>query len=86
MTTSHGASAGCASPIEPDVLMDYWLAALSPADENVLELHLIACDECGDRLREIISLAERLQQLARDHFRSSSASRSRGMPPRRGCV
>lgn len=65
MTTSHGASAGCASPIEPDVLMDYWLAALSPADENVLELHLIACDECGDRLREIISLAERLQQLAR---------------------
>ena len=65
MTTSHGGSVGCAGPIEPDVLMDYWLAVLSPADEDALELHLIACDECGERLRETIALAEGLHRLAR---------------------
>src|SRR5262249_1808666 len=29
------------------------------------EEHLLACDECGDRLREVIALAEALKSLAR---------------------
>ena len=45
--------------------MDYWLAALPSADEDAVEEHLMTCDECGDRLREAISLAGSLQALAR---------------------
>jgi hypothetical protein len=44
--------------------MDYWLALSSPDDEAV-ETHLLMCDECGDRLREVIALAEGLRALAR---------------------
>jgi hypothetical protein len=56
---------GCSSPIEAAVLMDYWLAALPPAAEEAVEEHLLACDECGDRLREAIDLSESLRALAR---------------------
>jgi hypothetical protein len=58
-------SSGCAEPIDPAVLMDYWCAALSPASEDTVEQHLMTCDECGDRLREIIALADGLRTLAR---------------------
>jgi hypothetical protein len=56
---------GCSSPIDAAVLMDYWLAALPPAAEEAVEEHLLACDECGDRLREAIDLSESLRALAR---------------------
>jgi hypothetical protein len=55
----------CAQPIEPAVLMDYWLAALPPETEATVEEHLMGCDRCGDRLREIIALAEGLRTLSR---------------------
>jgi hypothetical protein len=55
----------CASPIDAAILMDYWLAALSPREESVVEQHLMACDQCSDRLREIIALADSLRALAR---------------------
>jgi len=55
----------CSNPIEPAVLMDYWLAVLSPAEEEVVETHLMTCDTCGDRLREAIALADGLRALAR---------------------
>lgn len=67
----------CSHPIDPDVLMDYWLAVLPSADEETVEEHLFTCDGCGDRLRETITLAEGLRMLARsgslvvvisDHF------------------
>ena len=45
--------------------MDYWLAALPSADEDAVEAHLLTCDECGDRLREAIAMAEGLRALAR---------------------
>jgi hypothetical protein len=45
--------------------MDYWLATLPSADEQNVEAHLMACDDCGDRLREVIALAEGLRVLAR---------------------
>ena len=60
----HRARAACSNPIEADVLMDYWLAVLTSADEEALEEHLLACDECGDRLREAIALAEGLAVIA----------------------
>ncbi|PYR39155.1 MAG: hypothetical protein DMF90_00790 [Acidobacteria bacterium] len=52
-------------PIDVAVLADYWLAALSPSDEEVVEQHLLECDACGSRLREIIALADGIRRLAR---------------------
>jgi hypothetical protein len=57
----------CSSPIESDVLMDYWLAILSPEIEEAVEEHLFACDACGGRLREAIAVAESLRALAGYH-------------------
>ena len=66
MTTPHrGGHIDCSNPIEAAVLMDYWLAALPSADEEAVEQHLMTCDGCGDRLREVIALAEGLRALAR---------------------
>jgi hypothetical protein len=55
----------CSNPVDAAVLMDYWLAALPSADEDAVEQHLMICDACGDRLREVVVLAERLRALAR---------------------
>jgi len=65
MTMPKANGRECATPIEAAVLMDYWLAALSPEQEDVVEQHLMTCDWCGDRLREIIALADSLRVLAR---------------------
>lgn len=66
MTTPFGrASADCERPIDVTVLMDYWLGALPAAAEAAVEEHLMTCDGCGDRLREVIALAEGLRTLAR---------------------
>src|SRR5215831_5794417 len=65
MTMPRGIGRECAIPIDAAVLMDYWLAALSPEQEDVVEQHLMTCDQCGDRLREIIALADSLRVLAR---------------------
>lgn len=55
----------CATPISADDLMDYWLADLPAETEAVVEEHLFTCDACGDRLRQTITLAERLGLLVR---------------------
>ncbi|HZM60527.1 MAG TPA: hypothetical protein VFB85_12045 [Vicinamibacterales bacterium] len=64
MTTPRR-NAGCSNPIDAAVLMDYWLAVLPPQAEETLEEHVMTCDGCGDRLREMIALAEGLGALAR---------------------
>ena len=56
----------CANPIDVAVLADYWLAALVEYEEEAVEEHLFACEECGARLREVIALAEGLRNLARE--------------------
>ncbi len=56
----------CANPIEAAVLADYWLAALAKPEEEAVEEHLLDCDRCGARLREVIALAEGLGNLARE--------------------
>lgn len=60
-----GAPRECAGPLSPRVLMDYWLASLSPGDEEPIEEHLLACDPCGNQLRQTIALAEALQTISR---------------------
>jgi anti-sigma factor RsiW len=55
----------CPNPLDATVLVDYWLALLPAGDEQEVEEHLMACDRCGDRLREVIELSDRLRRLAR---------------------
>ncbi|MGE3840123.1 MAG: zf-HC2 domain-containing protein [Vicinamibacterales bacterium] len=51
--------------IDVAVLVDYWLGALPPIEEDALEEHLMACDVCADRLRDATALADGLRELAR---------------------
>ena len=55
----------CSAPIDATVSMEYWLGALGPPEEEVVETHLMQCDACGNRLREAIALADSLRALAR---------------------
>ena len=54
----------CINPIPAEVLADYWLALLTDEGETSVETHLLACDHCGDRLRDVIRMAQSLAQLA----------------------
>ena len=56
----------CENPLDIGVLADYWAAALPPSEEEAVEEHLFACDECGARLRECIALAESIRKLTRE--------------------
>jgi hypothetical protein len=56
----------CSKPIGAAVLADYWLATLPVPEEESVEEHLLDCDECGSRLREVIALAEGVRTLARE--------------------
>ena len=56
----------CSNPIDAVVLADYWLASLSGAEEETVEEHLLECDVCGERTRDVISLAEGIRKLARE--------------------
>jgi hypothetical protein len=65
-TGNEGDSVSCPNPIDAAVLADYWLAALPNSEEETVEEHLLACDQCGARLREVIALAEGVRRLARE--------------------
>lgn len=56
----------CQNPLNAAVLADYWIGALDAPEEEAVEQHLLACDSCGDRLRELIALAEGVRDLARE--------------------
>jgi hypothetical protein len=56
----------CATPLNAAVLADYWLGMLSQAEEEGLEEHLFACDDCNARLSEMIALGEGLRKLANE--------------------
>jgi hypothetical protein len=66
MTTEGDSPTTCTNPIDAAVLADYWLAALPDAEEETVAEHLLGCDACGERLREVIALAEGIQKLARE--------------------
>jgi len=56
----------CAHPVLAAVLADYWLGVLPQPEEEAVEQHLLECDRCGDRLRDIIALADGVRSLARE--------------------
>jgi hypothetical protein len=53
MTPSH-----CRAPVRDDALVAYWLGELDESAEASLELHLLACSECSERLAGIVALAD----------------------------
>lgn len=55
----------CLKPLDAALLADYWLAVLPKSEEEAVEEHLFACDECSARLQEAIALAEAIRNLAR---------------------
>jgi hypothetical protein len=65
MSKESGRPTKCTNPIDVTVLADYWLAVLPQAEEESVEKHLFQCDECGDRLREVIALSDGLRNLGR---------------------
>lgn len=56
----------CPHPIDATVLADYWIASLEGPEEQAVEEHLLDCDRCGARLRDVIALAEGVRNLARE--------------------
>ncbi len=56
----------CSRPIDTAVLTDYWLALLAQPEEDAVEEHLLGCDPCGARLREVIAIVEGIRGLARE--------------------
>ena len=56
----------CSNPIDAAVLADYWVGALEGPEEEAAEVHLLGCDRCGARLRDVIALAEGVRNLARE--------------------
>jgi hypothetical protein len=56
----------CSDPIDAGVLADYWLGALGGPEEEAVEIHLLGCDACGSRLRDVIDLAEGVRSIARE--------------------
>ena len=55
----------CVKPLDAAILADYWLALLPKSEEETVEEHLFACDECGTRLEEMIALGDAIRDLAR---------------------
>src|SRR5215831_11133163 len=56
----------CPTPLNAATLADYWLGLLPKHEEELLEEHLFACEDCNARLSEIIALADGIRKLARD--------------------
>jgi hypothetical protein len=66
MTTEDETRMICSNPIDAAVLADYWLGALPEDASERIETHLLACDACGERLREVMALAQGIRKLARE--------------------
>jgi hypothetical protein len=61
-----GGGVNCSTPIDAAVLADYWIGALPQSEEEAVEEHLFACEECGERLREVIALCGGIRDVARE--------------------
>ena len=48
------------------ILSDYWLGALAPDEEERVEEHLFACEECTARLEEVAALADGVRRVAQE--------------------
>jgi hypothetical protein len=65
-TPNAGDALKCARPIDPAMLADYWIGIMPDPEVEALEEHLLECDHCGHRLRQVIVLADGIRKLARE--------------------
>ncbi|HXG01944.1 MAG TPA: zf-HC2 domain-containing protein [Candidatus Binatia bacterium] len=55
----------CAAPLDPAVLLDYWLGDLAAAEAARVEEHFLGCAACSRRLGELAALGDSVRDLAR---------------------
>jgi len=65
-TPNGGDTLKCARPIDAALLADYWIGIMADPEEEAIEEHLFECDSCGQRLRQVIILADGIRRLARE--------------------
>jgi hypothetical protein len=58
-------SSKCKSPLAPEVLADYWLAELETAEEERVEEHLFACEDCSRELQDFVRWVEAIRAITR---------------------
>jgi hypothetical protein len=58
-------SAACDGPLDPAVLLDYWLDDAERPQDDAIEEHLLGCDACSGRLRGLVALGDGVRELAR---------------------
>lgn len=56
----------CGAPLDPALLVDYWLGDLTPAAEGRLEEHVFGCASCSERLGDLVALTRGVRALAAD--------------------
>lgn len=56
----------CTQRLDAAILADYWLGLLAQREEDRIEEHLFACDQCSTSLAEVHALAEGVRALARE--------------------
>jgi hypothetical protein len=57
-------SASCESRVSWDALVDYWAGDLPPTEEDVLEEHVMGCDECREASARVAAITETLRSMA----------------------
>lgn len=55
----------CKSPLAPSILADYWLAELEHSEEEFVEEHLFACQDCSQELQGLVGLVEAIRGITR---------------------
>jgi hypothetical protein len=66
MIDGTGSVMPCPSPIDALTLADYWAGLLPSSEEEHVEEHMLSCDSCGQRLRDVIAMAGAIKELARE--------------------
>ena len=54
----------CPNPLDARTIIDYWFEELPDVDP--IEEHLLSCDGCGERLRELLELRDSVRQATVD--------------------
>lgn len=55
----------CTERLDAAILADYWLGLLGADEQERIEEHLFACEECSSRLAAVEAMAEGVRALAR---------------------
>ena len=57
---------GCATPLDRQTLLAYWLGELDPEAEAGVEQHYLGCGQCSARSQELAAIANGVRALVQD--------------------